>query len=61
MRESDFYDIPGLNEYFRTKKNMNSPPPNIINNASNDINQINDESQENQKSFNYIIVFLEIF
>ena len=59
MKEYDFYDIPGLNEYIRTEKNMDCPPPNIINNASNDINQINtieknQENEENQKSCNYI-------
>ena len=59
MKEYDFYDIPGLNEYIRTEKNMDCPPPNIINNVSNDINQINiieknPENEENQKSCNYI-------
>ena len=53
MKEYDFYDIPGLNEYIKTEKNMDCPPPNSIINVSNDINQRNniDKNHENQNSY----------
>ena len=55
MKEYDFYDIPGLNEYIKTENNIDCPPPIIEYSDSNQKNHINSsEEKENKESFKYI-------